>query len=295
MNTVTKAFKKIPAACLHLFFIAATITWFAPFVLMISISLSTEADVVRYGYSFIPMNITFEAYEVLFEEIGTMAWAAVFTLLVSFGSAVLMNIFNALLAYPLSRPDCRFKGWVNKLLIFTMLFSGGVIATYILNTNYLHLNDTVFIYLIPYCSAWGVILYRTFFKSVPETLYEAAKLDGASELRVLWHVVVPLSKGMIFMQIFQMTIEGWNQWQTTLLYVTKKELWTIQYFMQMMLQYATEMKELYQLNPAFAGKELPIETMRYAMAVIAVIPVLVIFPFFQKYFAKGVTVGSVKG
>ncbi len=295
MNKLNKAARKIPTACLHLFFIIATVTWFAPFVLMVAISFSTEADVVRYGYSFIPKNFTFEAYSVLFEEIGTMVWAAAFTLLVSFGGAVLMNVFNALLAYPLSRPDCRFKGWVNRLLIFTMLFSGGTISLYILNTNYLHLNDTVLIYLIPYCSAWGVILYRTFFRSVPETLFEAAKLDGASEFRVLCHVVVPLSKSMIFMQIFQMTIDGWNQWQTTLLYVTKKELWTIQYFMQMMMQYASEMKELYMANPAFAGKELPIETMRYAMAVIAVIPVLVIFPFFQKYFAKGVTVGSVKG
>lgn len=287
--------KYIPRVLLHLFFITATLTWIVPFLLMISISFSSEADVTRYGFSMIPRSFSTEAYRVLFAEFGTMAWAAVFTLLVSFGAAVLINVFNALIAYPLSRPNCKFKGAVNRLLIFTMLFSGGTIPLYILNTRYLHLNNTVFIYLIPYVSAWGIILYRTFFQGVPESLYEAAKIDGASEIRILISVVAPMSRPIIFMQVFQNVVDGWNGWQTSLLYVTKKSLWTIQYFMQMMLQYGTELKELYRANPAFAGKELPLETMRYAMAVIAIIPVVLIFPMVQKYFAKGINVGSVKG
>lgn len=287
--------KKIPRVFLHLFFIIATASWIVPFLLMVSISFSSEADVTRYGFALVPRTFSTEAYRTLFAEIGTMAWAALFTIMVSFGAAVLMNLFSALIAYPLSRPNCKFKGPVNKLLIFTMLFSGGTIPLYILNTRYLHLNNTPFIYLIPYVSAWSIILYRTFFRSVPESLYEAAKIDGATELRVLASVVVPMSRPIIFMQVFQNVVDGWNNWATSLLYVTKKSLWTIQYFMQMMLQYGTELKEIYRKNPAFAGKELPLETMRYAMAVIAVIPVLVIFPMIQKYFAKGINVGSVKG
>lgn len=282
---------------LHTFFILATITFIVPFILMISISISNEADVVDYGFKLIPMHVDFSAYKLLFQEFGTMAWAAVFTILVSCGSAFGTAVVCALMAYPLSRPDFSWKGPINKILIFTMLFNGGLIPRYILNTQYLHLNNTVWIYLIPGVSAWGVILYRTFFSQIPASLIESAKIDGATNTVILKNVIVPLTKSMVMVQVFQGIVTGWNGWETSLYYITDKKLYTIQYLMQIYLKNAGELKKLFLENPIFADQLdlVPVETLRYAMAVIATFPVLVIFPRMQKYFSKGIAVGSVKG
>lgn len=282
---------------LHTFFIIASITFIVPFLLMISISLSNENDVINYGFKLIPMHLEFTSYKLLFQDFGTMAWASVFTIFVSCVSAFGSNVLCAMMAYPLSRSDFKWKRIINDLLLFTMLFNAGLIPRYILNTQYLHLNNTVWIYLIPGVSAWSVILYRTFFAQISPSLVESAKIDGASNMVILKDIMIPLTKPMIMIQVFQAIVTGWNGWETSLYYITDKRLYTIQYLMQIYLKNAQEIRKVFMDNPAFKDQmqEIPVETLRYAMAVIATIPVLVIFPFLQKYFSKGITVGSVKG
>lgn len=285
----------VPQIILNLFFIIATITFIIPFILMVSISFSNEKDILDYGFKVIPMHFSTTAYSTLFAEPDSMLWSALFTIIVSVIQAFLTNIICALIAYPLARPDWRHKKFINRLLIFTMLFDGGMVAHYILNTQYLHLKNTFWIHIIPAVSAWVIILYRTFFKGIPEEMYESAKLDGATETQILRSIVVPMSIPIFAMQVFVSFISGWNNWGTSLYYITDSKLWTIQYYMQIMLQYTTELEKLYRENPQFAGATLPVETLRYAMAVLATIPVICIFPFVQKYFEKGVNVGSIKG
>ena len=282
---------------LHTFFIIASITFIVPFLLMISVSLSNENDVLNYGFKLIPMHLEFTAYKLLFQDFGTMAWASVFTVFISCVSAFVTNVVCAMMAYPLSREDFRWKKVINNILLFTMLFSAGLIPTYILNTQYLHLNNTVWIYLIPGVSAWSVILYKTFFSQISPSLIESAKIDGASNMVILKSIMVPLTKPMIIIQVFQGIVDGWNGWQTSLYYITNSKLYTIQYLMQIYLKNSEQIRKVFMENPAFKDQmeNIPVETLRYAMAVIATIPVLVVFPFLQKYFSKGITVGSVKG
>lgn len=289
--------RKIPQIFINLFFILATISFVVPFLLVISISISNEVDVVTYGFKLIPMHIDFSAYKMLFQNFGAMAWAIAFTMFVSvvgpFGTAVVCSM----MAYPLSRPEFKWRKTINVILIFTMLFSGGLIPKYILNTQYLHLNNTVWIYLIPGVSAFGVILYRTFFSQIPASLIESAKIDGATNMQILRKIIVPMSMSIIMIQVFQGVVAGWNAWETSLYYITDKKLYTLQYLMQMYLKYSTNVQKLIMENPNFAGsiEQVPVETLRYAMAVVSIIPVFIVFPPMQKYFAKGMTVGAVKG
>ncbi len=282
---------------INAFFIFWTIICIVPFILMVSISISNEADVIDYGFKLIPMHVDFTAYKVLFQNIGRMAWSALFTIIVSCVGTFVSTVICALMAYALSKKDFEWRGIINKILVFTMLFSGGLIPTYILNTQYLHLNNTVWIYLIPAISAWNVILFRTFFSQISPSLIESAKIDGATDSVILTKIMVPLTKSMIMVQVFQGVVAGWNDWQKSLYYITKPELYTIQYQMQIYLNHATEIQKLVSENPSFKGsiESIPVETLRYAMAVIATIPVLLIFPSMQKYFSKGIAVGSVKG
>ena len=224
---------------LHTFFIIASITFIVPFLLMVSISISNEKDVLEYGFKLIPMHIDFTAYKLLFQDFGTMAWACVFTIFVSLTGAVLTNVV----------------------------------------------------------SAWNVILYRTFISQISPSLIESAKIDGASNTVILKSIMVPLTKSMIMVQVFQAVVAGWNGWETSLYYITNPKLYTIQYLMQIFLKNAQELRKVFMENPAFQGQleNIPVETLRYAMAVIATVPVFTIFPFLQKYFSKGIAVGSVKG
>ena len=289
--------RKIPQVLINLFFIIASLSFVIPFLMVVAISISNEADVVNYGYSIIPRHIDFSAYKMLFQNFGDMAWAIVFTMFVSlvgpFGTAVVC----AMMAYPLSRPDFKWRNVISTIMVITMLFSGGLIPKYILNTQYLHLNNTVWIYLIPGVSAFGVILYRTFFSQIPVSLIESAKIDGATNMQILRKIIVPMSMSIIMIQVFQGVVAGWNAWETSLYYITDKKLYTLQYLMQMYLKYSTNVQKLIMENPNFAGsiELVPVETLRYAMAVVSMIPVFVVFPPMQKYFAKGITAGAVKG
>ena len=206
----------------------------------------------------------------------------------------------AMLAYPLSRPNYKYKKIATFFIFFTMLFSGGLIPTYIWITRYLHLGDTIWVYILPcLVNAFHVIVIRSFFQGLPQALMESAKIDGASELQTFFKIVMPLSKPVIATISLLTLLSRWNDWNTALIYIKSSNLYSLQYLLQKILREAEFVKNMADSSPV-AGVDLdlsnlPSVTIRFAMCMVAAGPMLIIFPFFQKYFAKGLTVGAVKG
>lgn len=284
---------------IHLFFIVMSLAFIIPFIYVISISLSSEKAIIADGYRLWPRQVDFSAYKMVFADatqiIDSYKVTALSTAIGTFLGIVLMTMA----AYPLSREQFKLRKICTFYLYFTMLFGGGLIPTYILCTQYLHLGNKFGIYIVlGLVNVWHIIIIRTFFKGLPVSLMEAAKIDGASEFRIFFRIVLPLSKPAIA-TIAVMTLLGrWNDWNTSLIYIQDPKLYSLQYLLQKILKDAEFTKALARDGILLSGiteQEAPTEAMRFAMAVVATGPMFMVFPFFQKYFVKGLTVGAVKG
>ncbi len=290
--------KLLSTTVLHIFLLALSLTYILPLILMISISISSEDAIVQYGYSLFPKEFSLAGYMQALAKPHQIIQSYKVTIAFSVLNTVLSMLVQSFCAYPLSRPNFKYRKHITIYLFITMLFSGGMVPSYILNTQYLRLNDTFWIYVLPsLISVWNVIVFRTFFQGLPDGLAEAAKIDGASEIRIFFVIIMPLSTPVIASLGFMNLLGSWNTWSTTLLYIRNSELYSLQYLLQKILREVEYVEGLADEGlMQMAGKDsLPTETMRYAMAILAAGPMLIIFPFFQKYFAKGLTIGSVKG
>lgn len=289
---------KLFTAVIHFCFILMTLAFLLPFVIIIIVAFTKEADLLDYGFQFIPKHWDLTAFKTLFSNPDDMVRSALWTLFISVVHPAEGSVVMGLCAYALSRPDFSLRKPVNYFLVSTMMFGAGLVPTYIVMTNVYHLGNNPLIYFVTgLANCWGIILYRTFFQGIPDSLIEAAKIDGANELKVLWHIVLPMSKAIFGIQYFQGILAGWGQYQTSMIYLTRADMkpyWTIQYFMQKILQN----NELVKQSFALIGQtttDFPTTTLKYAMCVVSVIPILVLFPYIQKYFSKGIAVGSIKG
>ena len=284
---------------LNAFFCVFCLAFIIPFIYLLSLSVTEESAILSGGYKLIPQKIDFEAYRQIFRNPGKIIDAYKLTAAMSFLGTFLSVIVMLLMAYPLSRQQFKYRQGFTFFIYFTMLFSGGLIPSYIVNTRYLHLSNSFWVYIFPgLASAYYILIMRTFFRSIPQSLMEAAKIDGAGELTIMWKVVLPLSKPIIATVSLLLLLGKWNDWNTTLIYITDEKLYTLQYLLQKIIredQFIQEMSQntglLIELGKA---KEAPIESMRFAMAVVAAGPMLLVFPFFQKYFTRGLTIGAVK-
>lgn len=293
-----KEFKFDHRFFIHIIFILACLTFILPFILVISVSLSSEADIAAQGYRLFPKQIDFTAYKLVFDNPRQIIDGYIVTAFQAFLGTLLSVMIMGSCAYSLSRSNFRYRNPITFVIFFTMLFGGGLIPTYILNTQYLKLGNTIWIYIFPsLVNAFHIIVFRTFFQSIPESLPESAKIDGASELRIFFQIIMPLSKPVFATIAFLSVVDRWNNWMTSLIYIRDPRLYTLQYFLQRILreieflnQVANEMNINININT-----DVPTESMRYAMLIIAAGPMLVVFPFFQKHFTKGLTVGAVKG
>jgi len=282
---------------LNIFFIVLSLAYIIPFLLLISISLSSDQAIKDFGYTILPKTIDLSAYRMIFKSPDTILTAYKVTIIFSLATMVLSVLIMMMAAYPLSRNNCVFKKPLSFYIFFTMIFSGGMIPSYIINSKYLHLNDTMWIYILPsLVSAWNVIIIRTFFQGLPNGLVEAAKIDGAGEAYIFAKIIVPLSKPVIATICFLTLLAKWNDWNTSLIYIRNEKLYSLQYLLQRILREVEFVKNsVSQGNNLLNVADLPTESVRYAMALIAAGPMLVMFPFFQKYFARGLTVGAIKG
>lgn len=281
---------------LHLFFIITCVCYIVPLIMLVSISLEGK----QYApFSLIPHELTFKAYETAFFNAERILRAYGVTIFYSLVGVMLSLIVMAMFAYALSRPNLIGRRVVNFLLFFTMLFSGGLVPSYIINSSVLHLNNKIWIYIIPgLMNAWNVIVIRTYFKSLPQELFESARMDGASELRICFQICVPLSTPVLASVGFLRFVDAWNDWSTTQIYIRDINLHSLQYLLKQILDSAEALEQMVaqgKINAIALDTMANLESLRFAMAVIAAGPALMVFPFFQKYFAKGMVVGSVKG
>ena len=295
-----KRVNKLPGIIINLLFCMGSLLFILPFVLIISASFTNEQSLVAEGYKLIPSNFSTEAYKYVFRNPQQLLDSYKVTIFYSLAATFFGVIVMAMLAYPLSKPNYKYKKIVTFFIFFTMLFSGGLIPSYIWITRYLHMGNTVWVYILPnLVNAFHVIVIRTFFQGLPQSLTEAAKIDGASELRIFFNIVIPLSKPVIATISLLTLLARWNDWNTALIYIKSTNLYSLQYLLQKILREVEFVKNMADSSPV-AGMDLdlsnlPSVTIRFAMCMVAAGPMLVVFPFFQKYFAKGLTVGAVKG
>lgn len=283
-------------AALNLGFIVYMLLCVLPVLIAISVSLSKESTVVLEGYGLMPKDFTFEAYEFIFADLGRLARSYMTTVAVTALGTVLTLAVSTSFAYPLSRGKLRYENLFMVLMLITFLFRGGLVPNYIVNGQLLGINNTYWVLFLPLVfNAWYIIIIRTFFKtSIPASLIEAAKIDGASEFTIFARIVLPLSKpAMATVGLFQ-TIDLWNNWFQSLVFTTDEKYHTIQYFVYRMLAEADSISRMAKVM-GFAAANPPTETARFAMAVVAMGPILFIYPFFQRYFVKGLTIGAIKG
>ena len=291
---------KIPGIIINLLFCLGSLMFILPFVLIIAASFTDEQALLAQGYRLIPAEFSTEAYKYVFRNPQQLIDSYKITIIYSIAATFLGVVVMSMLAYPLSKPNYKYKKIVTFFIFFTMLFSGGLIPTYIWLTRYLHMGDSIWVYILPnLVNAFHVIVIRTFFQGLPQSLTEAAKIDGASELKTFFTIVIPLSKPVIATISLLTLLARWNDWNTALIYIKSTNLYSLQYLLQKILREVEFVKNMAESTP-IAGIDmdastLPSETMRFAMCMVAAGPMLVVFPFFQKYFAKGLTVGAVKG
>lgn len=290
---------KLQQAIMHIFLGILVLMCVLPFLLMIMASLTEEATLTRNGYSFFPEVFSLETYRYIIRSAGTILKGYLMTIVVTVIGTVCNLALTILYAYPLSRKDLPYRGFLSFFLFFTMLFNGGLVLTYMMYANTFHIKNTIFALIVPslLMNAFYVIMMRSFFSSsIPDSLIEAAKLDGASEWKVLFRVVLPLSKPMVVTLVLMVGLGYWNDWMNGLYYVTEQGLFTIQMILNNMInniEFLTRNASM--LGAAAASLKIPQVGIRMGIAVIAVLPILVVYPFLQKYFVKGIVIGGVKG
>ena len=269
-----------------------------PFLLLVSISLSKEEDILFNGYKLIPQHLSLDAYKFVFSSPGKIFQAYKVTIFYSLISMVLSTLLMSMIAYPLTRKKLKGRRALSFYLYFTMLFSGGLVPSYILITQYLKLSNSILVYIIPsLINPWNIFMLRSFFSDLPESMIESVKIDGASEYRIFWSFILPLSKPVIATVALTTFLVKWNEWFTCTLYINDTELYSLQFLLQSIMD---NIKLLQELDASGSGRlidmaQIPSETTRMVMAVVVAGPAVLVFPFFQKYFVKGLTVGSVKG
>lgn len=283
---------------LHIILVLLSLTFIIPILLMVSISLSSESDIMKFGFQLIPKKIDLSAYKLAFANPKQILQSYKVTFLFSILSVIGGIFVQTAMGYSLSRTSFKPKKFTLKYLLVTMLFNGGLVPTYILTTKYLGLGNSFWVYIIPSLFlTWNVFLYKTFFQGIPVELIEASKIDGVSEYQIYFKIILPLSTPIIATLGFTALVGKWNDWNTTLLYIREPGLYSLQYLLQRILREAEYLKKLAESGEAVLinQENAPSENLKYAMAILAAGPMLVVFPFFQRFFAKGMVVGSVKG
>ena len=271
-----------------LLFLVAMVT-IVPFLQVVTISLSPPEVVASYGLHLIPTKIDLEGYRSIFKY--KLLWTSYRNTIVRtlFGTALSMFLY-VIAAYPLSKkylPNRRF--WI-FFIIFTMYFSGGMIPNYLLINNWLKLSNTIWALILPPAmSAYNLIIVRNFFESIPDSLEESARIDGARETTVLFKIVVPLSMPVLATVSLWCIVGHWNAWYDCMLYIRDDTKYVLQYTLQRILLDG-QVQDLDHI-----GTKVNTETMKMASIVVSILPIMIIYPFVQKYFTKGVMFGAVKG
>ena len=284
-------------------FILLALLCLVPVIFVIIISFSSEASIGKVGYSFIPIEWSTEAYQYVWRVRNSggmpVVVQAFFTSIgiTLVGTAIGLTLI-ATMGYVLSRKNFKLRGLYTTMIFIPMIFNGGLLSTYVVNTQILGLKNTYWALILPLCcSSFYVIIMRTFFQTtVPDEIIESGKIDGASQLRIFVQLVLPISLPALATIALFLTFAYWNDWYQASLYIesNQHDLFPLQYVLvniEKNIQYLANNDMAMSAN----SNALPSETMRMAIVVISVVPIMFSYPFFQKYFISGLTIGAVKG
>lgn len=268
----------------------------APFIMVVSVSLTPQSIIDEFGFQFIPKEISFEAYQYLFRFPEMIIRAYGVSIFITVVGTILNLVLTAMLAYPLSRMEFRWRKGISFYLFFTMIFSGGLVPSYILIRQYLHMQDTLWVLIIPSLVVPNnVFLLRVFMQGMPNELYESAWLDGASEYRTFTSIVLPLMKpGLATVGLFTVLMY-WNEVITGKLYIENSDLLPLQNILDQFTQYIQYIMSHGGSTGGLAITNVPSDSILFAMCLIAAGPMMLVFLFFQKYFVAGLTMGAMKG
>lgn len=278
------------------------VTVVVPFLLLFMSSITDENTLLVNGYSFFPEKFSLGAYAYIFRSGDKIFRAYGMTVLVTLLGTLVNVTLSALFAYPLSLKNLPGKRGITFFVFFTMLFNGGLVPSYILWSNYIGVKDSIWGLLLPglLMSAMNVLLIRTYFStSIPDTLFEAAEIDGAGQMTIFAKIVLPLGKPILVTIGTFSGLAYWNDWTNGLYYITKRtELFTIQNLLNKMvsdLQFLSQNAGNVSSDVALELSKVPSTGVQMAIAFVAILPIILIFPFLQKYYAKGIALGAVKG
>lgn len=270
-----------------------------PFILLLVSSITSEATITKYGYSFIPRDVDFGAYRYLLMSSGKILKSYGMTILVACVGTTLNISMTMAVGYLLSKRDLPGRNLISFFIFFTMLFSGGMIPSYIVWSQIMHVSDTVFGLICPnlMMNAFNVILMRTYFTTnVPIELCEAAEMDSCSQVGILFHISIPLSKPMISTLSLFAALGYWNDWINGLYYLVRnKDLYTIQNVLNTMQNNVQFLKDYASSGMGDFANSIPSLGVRMAIAVLSIVPVMIAYPFFQKSFVRGIVIGGIKG
>lgn len=267
-----------------------------PFLLLIISSLTEDKSIMQYGYSFFPKAWSLDAYKYLLSQGGKILHAYAISVFVTAAGTFLGVSMTLMLAYPLSRRDLPGRNVFSFLVLFTLLFSGGLVPSYIMWTTVFHIKNTIWALLVPnlMVKAFFVIMARSYFQSgIPIEILESARIDGAGEVRIFTGIVLPLAKPLIATLVLFIGLSYWNDWNNGLIYLTDSNLYSIQNVLNEMIKSIQALSTMGGI--ASSRVAMPSNTVRMAIAVVGTLPLLIAYPFLQKGFIKGIVVGGVKG
>lgn len=281
----------------HIVMILMSLLAIMPFILLIIASFTDETVALLNGYSYFPEKLSLDAYRYIAQNASTFVRAYGITILVTVVGTLVSVVLTALTAYVLSKRNLPGVKVMNFVVVFTMLFNGGLVATYISYVTIFNIKNTIFALLVPnlLMNAFMIMLARNYFEnSIPEEIYESARIDGASEMCIFVRLVLPLSVPILATVALMGGIAYWNDWQNSLYYIDDKSLYSIQAVLNSINEGVAAIASLGN-SAGVSSADLPTTTIRMAIAVVGILPILIIYPFFQKYFAKGLMAGAVKG
>ncbi|QTH44417.1 carbohydrate ABC transporter permease [Cohnella sp. LGH] len=269
-----------------------------PMWIALMASFTNELELIRSGYGLWVRSFDLTAYKLIFTGTGSVYRAYGVTVLTTIAGVVLTVFLTSSFAYPLSVKSLKYRNRLSFFCYITMVFNGGLVPTYILTTRFLHLQDTLWVLIIPAAlNGFNVFLMKNYFATLPEALAESAKIDGASEIYIYFKIILPLSMPILATIALFAAIGYWNEWFRVLLFINDKELFTLQFLIMRLQQQAEFLNSSLSASAraALGGQTIPTIGIRVATAMVSIGPIILLYPFLQKYFIKGLTIGAVKG
>lgn len=283
---------------LFVFYSIAALAAFAclyPFIQVVVSSFTDELTLVQEGYKLFPSKLSLDAYKTIFANSQILKAYGV-TLFITFFGTLLSVFVTAMAAYALSGKNLKYRNLFNSIFYLTMIFSGGLIPTYILITNYLQLQDNILVYILPAAfNVWNMFLLKNFFNEIPSEVIESAKIDGAGEMYIFVKIILPLSLPAIATISLFTALGFWNEWMASVLYINNPDLYSLQYLIVRMVNNISAAQNIGQTGLPPGVVTVPANTLRLATSIITIGPIILLYPFLQKYFVSGLRVGAVKG